>query len=107
MDAAKRDELLRLAGTDAIRLTAQDGSTITVGNTALQPAGTVDLRQEDLFGRIGRALDAILLRENRLIQVTGDSPVRPDPQLEMWLHERALNRALWQFAVRFCRPGGW
>jgi signal transduction histidine kinase len=101
VDAAKRDELLRLSGTDAIRLTAQDGSTITVGNTALQPAGTVDLRQEDLFGRIGRALDSILLRENRLIQVTGDSPVSPYPQLEMWLHERALNRALWQFTVDF------
>jgi signal transduction histidine kinase len=101
VDAAKRDELLRLSGTDAIRLTAQDGSTITVGNTALQPAGTVDLRQEDLFTRIGRALDSILLRENRLIQVTGDSPVRPYRQLEMWLHERALNRALWQFTVDF------
>jgi len=101
VDAAKRDELLRLSGTDAIRLTAQDGSTITVGNAALEPDGTVDLRQEDLFTRIGRALDSILLRENRLIQVTGDSPVRPYPQLEMWLHERALNRALWQFTVDF------
>ena len=39
VDAAKRDELLRLSGTEAIRLTGQDGSTITVGNTALQPAG--------------------------------------------------------------------
>jgi signal transduction histidine kinase len=101
VDAAKRDELLRLTGTDAIRLLGQDGSVLTVGDTSAQAEATIDLRQEHLLTRIGSALRAIVLEGNRLIRVTADSPHRRASEVQVLLHERGLNRTLRQFAADF------
>ena len=46
-----------------------------IGNVAMPPDATIDLRQENLLDRIGRALRAIVLRENRLILVSDDNPL--------------------------------
>ena len=56
--------------------TDRDGA-VMIGNVAMPPDATIDLRQENLFVRIRRALRAIVLRENRLILVSDDSPYRP------------------------------
>ena len=93
-DLGQRDDLLRLAASEAIQLTASGGTVITVGNTALPPDATFDLRAELLPVRIRRALQAIVLRRNRLIHVIGDSPFRPYSMAEIWLNERNLNDAL-------------
>lgn len=101
MDTAKHDELLRLSEAEAIRLTARDGAVYTVGNVAVPTNGTIDLRDEDLFIRIRRALRAILLQDNRLVRVLDNSPFRPHPEIELWLHERGLSQTLQQFAADF------
>jgi signal transduction histidine kinase len=101
VDAEKQDALLRLFNTKAIRLTGQDGSAIAVGDVAILPAATMDLREEDLFVRIQRAVGAVVLPRNRLIKVTGDGPFHQYPVVEVWLGERALDRALWQFTADF------
>jgi signal transduction histidine kinase len=93
--------LLRLSEADAIRLTDRDGTTYSIGNVTLPPDATIDLRQENLFVRIRRALRATLLQDNRLIQVLDTSPFRPHPEVELWLHEGGLSRTLQQFAADF------
>jgi len=100
-DPAKRDELLHLSGAEAIRLTAHDGTVNTVGNFAMSPDTTFDVRQENLFTQIRRALRAVVLREDRLIRVLGVSPFRPHPELELLLRERDLSLTLQQFARDF------
>jgi signal transduction histidine kinase len=100
-DPAKREELLHLSGAEAIRLTGRDGTVTTVGNVAMSPDATIDLRQENLFVRIRRALRALVLQEDRLIRVVGVSPFRPHPELELLLRERDLCRTLQQFAGDF------
>ena len=100
-DMGKRDDLLRLAGSEVIRLTAADGAVVTVGNTAMPADATIDLRAEALPGRIRRALQAIVLRRDRLIHVIGDSPFRPYATAEIWSNERELNDALRHFTGDF------
>lgn len=99
-DMARHDELLYLADTEAIRLRDGNG-VVTIGNVAVSPDATIDLRQENLLVRIRRALRAILLHENRLILVSDDNPYRPQSGIEMWVHERGLSRTLRQFAGNF------
>jgi signal transduction histidine kinase len=100
-DRARHDELLRLSDAEAIRLTDRDGTVRTVGDVAMSPDVTIDLRQENLLVRIRRALRAIVLQENRLIRVLDNSPFSPHPEVEVWLHERGLSHTLQQFAADF------
>jgi signal transduction histidine kinase len=101
LDAAKRDELLRLSGTTAIRLVDANGATLTIGDAAATPEATIDLGREDLFTRIGRALRAVVVQDDRLAQVTAQGPHRPATTVQVLLHERGLSRALRQFAGDF------
>jgi signal transduction histidine kinase len=100
-EAARQDELLRLSGAVAIRLTMRDGSIYTVGNVATPIDAAIDIRQEGLIGQIRRALRAILLRDSRLIQVVDDSPFPPHPEIEVWMQERDLSRTLHQFTTDY------
>jgi signal transduction histidine kinase len=101
MDPARRDELLQLSGTEAIQLTGRDGKALTVGNVPALPDASFDLREEDLLVRIRRALRAIVIQDDRLVHVTGDSPFKTGGTVELWLHERELSRTLRQFAGDF------
>ena len=74
MDTARHDELLFLADTEAIRVTDRDGA-VMIGNVAMPPDATIDLREENLLDRIGRALRAMVLRENRLVLVSDNNPL--------------------------------
>ncbi len=101
LDAAKRIELLRLSDTEAIRLVGADGAVVTVGDAAAPAQATIDLRQEDQFTRIRRALRAMIIAEDRLVRVTADSPYRRASEVQLLLHEQGLSRALRQFAGDF------
>lgn len=97
-DVARHQDLLRLSGAEAIRLTDRNGAANTVGNVAMPTDATIDVRRENLFDRVRRALRAILVPEDRLIRVVDTSPFPPHPEVEVWLHERGLSRALHEFA---------
>jgi signal transduction histidine kinase len=100
MDTARHDELLFLADAEAIRVTDRDG-TVMIGNVTMPPDVTMDLREEDLFDRVGHALRAIVLRENRLILASDNNPYSPQSTIEMWVHERGLSHTLQRFAADF------
>src|SRR5262249_4845787 len=69
LDPARRDELLRLSGVEGIRLTGQDRTLAEIGDAMERSAGTIDLRQEDLFTGIRRAIRALIIDDDRLIRV--------------------------------------
>jgi signal transduction histidine kinase len=100
MDTARHGELLFLADTEAIRVADRDGAVI-IGNVAMPPDATFDLRAENLLDRVGHALRATVLRENRLIFVSDSNPFRPQSTIEMWVHERGLSRTLQKFTGDF------
>jgi signal transduction histidine kinase len=101
IDATKRDNLLRLSGTEAIRMTGPNGAAITIGNGDTQADVAIDLRQEDLLTRIGRALRAIVMSQDRLLVVTDSTRLHPEATVTVALHEHGLSRALRQFATDF------
>jgi signal transduction histidine kinase len=82
-------------------LTGPDGTTMAIGHDTAQADAAIDLRQEDLSTKIGRALRDIVVTEDRLVRVTADSPVRPATEVQVLLHERGLSRELRQFAADF------
>ncbi len=101
LDAAQGAELLHLSGAVAIRLVGANGTVTTVGDTAAEPQASIDLRREDLFTRIHRALGAITFPQDRLLSVTANSPYRRVTEVQVLLHEAGLSRALRQFAGDF------
>ncbi len=100
-DQARHGALLRLSGAEAIRLNGPDGTVYTVGNVSLPADATIDVRQENLFVRIRRALRAVVLHEDRLIRVLDNNPFSPHREVEVWLRERGLDRTLQQFTGDF------
>lgn len=101
LDAARRDDLLRLADAAAIRLVRPDGSSVTVGNDASEPAASIELSKEGLFAGIGRALHAMVIGGDRLIRLTARWPVEPQNEVVLLLHEGDLSRSLRRFAADF------
>ncbi len=101
LQPSMQDELLLLASSEAIRLTSHDGSVVALGKAGAQADATVDLREEDLWVGIRRALRAIVLPQDRLLLLVGPSPFPQHTSVELWLYENALNRILWQFAADF------
>ena len=100
-DMARHNELLRLSGAEAIRLTSRNGAVYTVGDVSIPVDATIDVRQEDMLVGIRRALRAMLLPEDRLIHVLDYSPFRPHPEIEVWVHEAGLSIKLQDFARDF------
>jgi len=101
IDPAKANELLRLSGVRAIQMTDPDGTTLTIGNVATPSDTTIDMRREDQFTSIRRALRALIFQGNRLIGVRADNPFRPQLVEEIYLHEKSLSNALRQSAGDF------
>jgi len=96
-----RDELLFLTDADSIRLTSHDGNMLAMGQVDAQADAVVDLREEDSWVGLRRALRAILLPRDRLLRVIGHSPFPEEATVELWLHETVLNRSLRQSATDF------
>src|SRR5689334_3357097 len=61
-----QDELLLLANSETIRLIGHDGNVLAMGQRDAQADATIDLREEDAWVGIRRALRAILWPRNRL-----------------------------------------
>jgi signal transduction histidine kinase len=101
VDAGKHEQLLHLTGTEAIRLALPDGPVLAVGNIGLVPEMSIDLRREDLFTRIRRALRSIIVEENRLLEVTANSPFNHTNEVQVLLQEHELSRALRRFTGDF------
>jgi signal transduction histidine kinase len=98
---AKRSELLRLSGAEAILLTDQHGQRLAVGDVAVHADATIDLPKEGWFTKVGRALEAIVLERNRLIHLIAPDQFRVGTKVEIWLHERKLRHVLRRFAGDF------
>lgn len=94
-------ELLLLADSEAIRLISHDGNALAMGQVETPADATIDLREEDTWVGVRRALRAIVLPRNRLLLVIGQSPLPQEATVEQWLYERALNRSLRQSAADF------
>jgi signal transduction histidine kinase len=100
-DVAKRTELLRLSDTEAIRVSPPGAPALAVGNIGAPIEAAVDLREETLPERIARALRTLVISDDRLVRVTGDSRLRPATPVTVVLHEAGLRQALRQFAIDF------
>jgi hypothetical protein len=101
LDAARRDDLLRLAGVEAIHISEPGVRDWTVGNDIAPAAELFDLRQASLLGGIGRSLAAIVRTQDRMVRVVADSPLNPDYRVEVVVHEQALGETLRQIAHDF------
>lgn len=99
VDDATRDELLRLTGTEAIRLTEPDRSVLALEPTSAAPAdGSVDLMEESWVEGIAHALATLVERRDHLLTVAGPSPLRPEVKVQLLVREAALARHLRAFA---------
>ena len=101
LEPARRDELLRLTGTQAIRLLSEDGRVRTVGDISMATDAALDLRDENLFVRISHALRALIIENHRLVRLTAAGAHRRAREVEVVLHEAGLSQALRRFAGDF------
>jgi signal transduction histidine kinase len=101
LDAARRDDLLRLAGVEAIHISEPGVRDWTVGNDTAPAAAVFDLRQASLLGGIGRSLAAIVRTQDRMVRVVADSPLNANFRVEVLVHEQALGESLRQIAHDF------
>jgi signal transduction histidine kinase len=97
----KAAEMLKLAGTRAIRMTAPDGTTVAIGETTAVPMAVTDLRAENQISGLRRALGALIMRENRLVSVRAANPYDAGYTEEIVIDEQALGRALRRYAGDF------
>ena len=101
---ARHDELLHLTDTEAIRLALPDGPVLAVGDHRPGARMSIDLRREDLFTRIRRALRAIIVEENRLLEVTANSPFNHTNEVQVLLQEHRTQPGVAAFRRRFRGP---
>ncbi len=101
IDPATRDELLRLSGTEAIRLIEPDGRTTVLATPPPTQPEAFDLESEGLLIGIRRALAALAVDGDTLMQVTSDSPFNHGRRIEVIYHRGALSSALRDFAGNF------
>ena len=101
MDAAVQREVLRLADATAIRMTAPDGMTLSIGDTSVEPADSIDLAQSSLSQSIVNGLAAIIWQGDRLIELRAANPFEPGGNVWLVFHRRLLSRALARFAADF------
>jgi signal transduction histidine kinase len=101
LDAAKRAELLALAGAEAIRLRNPDGTSVTVARDTGSSVAAFDLREENLVSGIGHALGATVRQGDRLMSVVARSPSNPNIVVELVVHERPLGETLRRITLYF------
>jgi signal transduction histidine kinase len=101
LDPPKRDELLRLAGVEAVRVGQPGVTDLMVGHDTGATVAVFDLTQTNLFTGIGRALAAIVRTQDRMVRVVARSPHDANVTVEVVIHEKALGDALRQFARDF------
>lgn len=101
VDPATRDELLRLAGAEAIVLRLPGHpETVLAPPGALAEAPLLDLRQESFAQSITRTGAALFNERAGLLRVEDASPLRPDATIVAVLHAGELHHALAHHAKR-------
>ncbi len=101
IDASVERRVLRLADAAAIRLTAPDGTTLTLGDISANPAGSIDLRDAPLPQAVMRGLAAIVWRHDALVELRADNPFEPGGDVRLIFHRSMLSHALARFAADF------
>lgn len=98
VDLSTRDELLRLSGTEAIRL-MQDGRSILVlpPRGAVHAEGSINLAHETLFGSVLRAIAVQFGLEPTNILVTSPSPLQKNVTVQIVVHNPTLAAHLWLY----------
>jgi signal transduction histidine kinase len=92
IDRATRDELLRLAGAEAIRLEEPGRSLLVLApNHPLPDSIPVDLRGETILEGIGRAVAVLVRSSDRMLTIEAHSPLRDGATITTVLHRRDLH----------------
>lgn len=92
---AQRDELLRASGIEAIRLRDAQGSTLVkAGDPQVRPDRSFDLRIETPVQSVTRALSAVLVSNDTLVEITADNPLIPGIEIQFIMHSKVLTEAL-------------
>ena len=84
LEAARHEELLRLADAVAIRFSQPGVADLTVGDDTVATAAVFDLRNANLLGDIYNALAVTVRTEDRLVRVVGEDPPDPESALKLW-----------------------
>lgn len=99
VDIATRNELLRLSGTEAIRLKEPGRSVLVLEpRPGIMADRHVDLGREDMMVGIERALATFFAAHNHLILVTARGPLRPRTKVQLVVRSSALARHLRAYA---------
>jgi len=102
VDQATRDELLRLAGAEAIYLEQPGHPTIVLGHgTALPDVELVDLRGETWLAAGADVFASLFSRTDRLIAAVSASPLRGDVTVTTVVHRDRLHNAMVSHIRRF------
>ena len=101
VDRTTRDELLRLAGAEAIYL-EQPGHRITVlsPTPGLPDAAPLDVAQETVFGAIVNSASSLFSDSDRLIAIKRVSPLREGATVTAILHEDGVHEVLARYVRR-------
>jgi signal transduction histidine kinase len=102
VDRATRDELLRLAGAEAIYLEQPGHETIVLAHdSGLPAADMVDLRKESPLAAAADAFAGLFGQDDRLLAVVSASPLRQDITVTTIVHAERLHDALVSHMRRF------
>lgn len=100
VDLSTRNELLRLSGTEAIRL-IEDGRSIMVlpPRGTVRPGAAIDIADETLIGSMMRAVGVLLGLEPRDILVSAPSPLQKGVIVQIVVRNAMLARHLRRYAA--------
>lgn len=99
VDLSTRDELLRLSGTEAIRLIEPGRSVMVLPlRRTLRPGGRVDLAKESLLESTAQAISAMIGAAPGQILVSAPSPLDKHVVVQIVVREEALARHLRLYA---------
>lgn len=101
LDLATRNALLRLSGTEAVRL-EEPGRNVLIlePKPGLKPAASIDLDRESVLAAIRRAVELLFARRDRMVLVSAKSALVPSTLVEVMVHEAPLARHLAHYAQR-------
>lgn len=100
VDLSTRDELLRLSGTDAIRLIEPGRSVLVLPPQAdIVPDATVDLAHEGLIVSTWRALQVLAGLGPKLVLVSAPSPLKAGVEVEIIVRSQAMAAGLRLYVI--------
>ena len=102
VDLATRKELLRFSGALEIRLHEPGRDSLVLqSDPPVIAASTVDLRHENAFAAMRRAVAGLMRDRDRLVRFTAETPFTPGATVEIVLNERSLDDTLRRYGRNF------